>query len=67
MAANPDSITSQFRDVLNGNSLSQYSTTDLRQFLDMLDPMMAQDIDETMHSYEIKKKPIIEVSLKKLV
>merc|ERR1712080_271402 len=37
MQTNPDSITSQFRDVLNGNSLSQYSTTDLRQFLDMLD------------------------------
>merc|ERR1712110_573027 len=60
MPPNPDSITSQFRDVLNGSSLNQYSTTDLRHFLDMLDPMLAQDIDETMKSYEIKKKPIIE-------
>ena len=31
----------------------------------MLDPMMAKDIDETMKAYEMKKKPILEVSKKK--
>jgi len=55
-----DSKTSQFRDVLKGSSLNQYSTADLQHFLTMLDPMMAADIDETMKSYEMKKKPILE-------
>ena len=33
----------------------------------MLDPMMAKDIDETMKAYEMKKKPILEVSFLKLM
>ena len=32
----------------------------------MLDPMMAKDIDETMKAYEMKKKPILEVSFFKI-
>ena len=33
----------------------------------MLDPMMAKDIDETMKAYEMKKKPILEVSFLKFI
>ena len=62
-----DPLVSQFRDVLNGQSLAHHSTQTLQHFLEMLDPMMAKDIDETMKAYEMKKKPILEVSKKKKI
>ena len=56
-------IETKFRNALNGSSLSNYTLQDLNKFLKLLDPMMIQDINSTMESYNVKKRPIIEVRL----
>lgn len=59
-ASTNDEIESKFREALNGSNLSNFSVAELNLFLSILDPMMIQDINRTMETYNEKKEPIIE-------
>ena len=60
-ASASDEIESKFREALNGSNLSNFSVQELNLFLSILDPMMIEDINRTMETYNEKKEPIIEV------
>jgi len=59
-ASSSDEIESKFREALNGSNLSNFSVQELNLFLSILDPMMIEDINRTMETYNEKKEPIIE-------
>ena len=59
---NPD--VEEVRNILKGTrNLKDYSSDQLRRFLDLIDPMMEQELEETREAYLLKQKPITDVSL----
>ena len=58
---NPD--VEEVRNILKGTrNLKDYSSDQLRRFLDLIDPMMEQELQETHEAYMQKQKPITNAS-----